>query len=155
FGLVGAEFLPASLLTLMAAELGVTEGMAGQAVTITAAVALLTSLFVATAVRGFDRRRVLLGFSVLLILSNQLVAAAPNRPLLLAGRMLLGVALGGFWTLSTANLMGLVTECYVARALSLMYSGVSAATIFAAPVGRYVGDLAGWRAVFVGTSGLG
>ena len=37
FGLVGAEFLPASLLTPMAAELGVTEGMAGQAVTITAA----------------------------------------------------------------------------------------------------------------------
>src|SRR5690606_27549282 len=155
FGLVGAEFLPASLLTPMAAELGVTEGMAGQAVTITAAVALLTSLFVATAVRGFDRRRVLLGFSVLLILSNLLVAAAPNLPLLLAGRILLGVALGGFWTLSAATMMRLVPERYVARALSIMFSGVSAATIFAAPVGSYVGDLAGWRAVFVGAAGLG
>ncbi len=43
FGLVGAEFLPASLLTPMASDLGVTEGMAGQAVTATAAVALVTS----------------------------------------------------------------------------------------------------------------
>lgn len=133
FGLVGAEFLPASLLTPMAAELGVTEGMAGQAVTITAAVALVTSLCITTVVRSFDRRRVLLAFSFLLILSNLLVAAAPNLPLLLAGRILLGVALGGFWTLSAATMMRLVPERYVARALSIMFSGVSAATIFAAP----------------------
>lgn len=105
FGLVGAEFLPASLLTPMAAELGVTEGMAGQAVTITAAVALLTSLCITTVVRSFDRRRILLAFSFLLILSNLLVAAAPNLPLLLAGRILLGVALGGFWTLSAATMI--------------------------------------------------
>lgn len=155
FGLVGAEFLPASLLTPMAAELGVTEGMAGQAVTITAAVALVTSLCITTVVRSFDRRRVLLAFSFLLILSNLLVAAAPNLPLLLAGRILLGVALGGFWTLSAATMMRLVPERYVARALSIMFSGVSAATIFAAPVGSYVGDLAGWRSVFIGAAGLG
>ncbi|MGQ2906274.1 MAG: MFS transporter [Neoaquamicrobium sediminum] len=155
FGLVGAEFLPASLLTPMATELGVTEGMAGQAVTITAAVALLTSLCITTVVRSFDRRRVLLAFSFLLILSNLLVAAAPNLPLLLAGRILLGVALGGFWTLSAATMMRLVPERYVARALSIMFSGVSAATIFAAPVGSYVGDLAGWRSVFIGAAGLG
>ena len=36
FALVGAEFLPASLLTPMAADLGISEGMAGQAVTATA-----------------------------------------------------------------------------------------------------------------------
>ena len=39
FGLITAEFLPASLLTPMAASLGVSEGMAGQAVTATALVA--------------------------------------------------------------------------------------------------------------------
>lgn len=155
FGLVGAEFLPASLLTPMAAELGVTEGMAGQAVTATAAVALVTSLLIATITRRIDRRYVLLGFSVLLILSNLLVAAAPNLPLLLAGRILLGVALGGFWTLSAATVMRLVPERNVPRALSIMLSGVSAATIFAAPVGSYLGDLAGWRTVFLAAAGLG
>ncbi len=44
FGLVTAEFLPASLLTPMAADLGISEGAAGQAVTATAAVAMVTSL---------------------------------------------------------------------------------------------------------------
>ncbi|MDX3924347.1 MAG: MFS transporter [Shinella sp.] len=155
FGLVGAEFLPASLLTPMAADLGVTEGMAGQAVTATAAIALVTSLVITVVTRGLDRRFVLLGFSILLILSNLLVAIAPNLPLLLAGRILLGIALGGFWTLSAATMMRLVPEAYVPRALSIMFSGVSAATVFAAPLGSYLGDVAGWRNVFLAAAGLG
>ncbi|MDX5431977.1 MAG: MFS transporter, partial [Halomonas sp.] len=103
FGLVTAEFLPASLLTPMAADLGVTEGMAGQAVTVTAAVALLTSLLISTATRRIDRRHVLLGFSMLLVASNLMVAFAPNLTVLLIGRVLLGMALGGFWTMSIAT----------------------------------------------------
>ena len=148
FGLVTAEFLPASLLTPMAADLGITEGMAGQAVTVTAAVALLTSLLISTATRRFDRRHVLLGFSMLLVASNLVVAFAPNLTILLFGRVLLGLALGGFWTMSIATMMRLVPEDLVPRGLSIMFSGVSAATIAAAPLGSYFGDLLGWRDVF-------
>ncbi|MCC5883886.1 MAG: MFS transporter [Halomonas sp.] len=148
FGLVTAEFLPASLLTPMAADLGITEGMAGQAVTVTAAVALLTSLLISTATRRFDRRHVLLGFSMLLVASNLIVAFAPNLTILLFGRVLLGVALGGFWTMSIATMMRLVPDDLVPRGLSIMFSGVSAATIAAAPLGSYFGDLLGWRDVF-------
>lgn len=148
FGLVTAEFLPASLLTPMAADLGITEGMAGQAVTVTAAVALLTSLLISTATRRIDRRYVLLGFSMLLVASNLVVAFAPNLTILLLGRVLLGLALGGFWTMSIATMMRLVPEDLVPRGLSIMFSGVSAATIAAAPLGSYFGDLLGWRDVF-------
>ncbi|MEW9616733.1 MFS transporter [Shinella sp. S4-D37] len=155
FGLVGAEFLPASLLTPMAADLRISEGMAGQAVTATAAVALATSLLVTVVTRRIDRRLVLLGLSVLLIFSNLLVAMASNLAMLLAGRVLLGMALGGFWTLSAATMMRLVPEAYVAKALSVMFLGVSAATVFAAPVGSYVGDIVGWRNVFLGAAVLG
>lgn len=148
FGLVTAEFLPASLLTPMAADLGVTEGMAGQAVTVTAGVALLTSLLISTATRRIDRRHVLLGFSTLLVASNLMVAFAPNLATLLLGRVLLGMALGGFWTMSIATMMRLVPEDSVPLGLSIMFSGVSAATIAAAPLGSYFGDLFGWRDVF-------
>ena len=155
FGLVTAEFLPASLLTPIARDLGVSEGTAGQAVTTTAAVALVTSLLVATVTRRIDRRIVLLTFSILLVVSNLLVAAASSLTLLLLARVLLGVALGGFWTMAVATTMRLVPESRVPRALSILFSGVSAATIFAAPFGSYVGGTAGWRAVFVMAAGLG
>ena len=155
FGLVTAEFLPASLLTPMAADLRVTEGAAGQAVTATAAMALVSSLLIAPATRRLDRRRVLLGFSFLLILSNLLVAIAPSLPVLLGARLLLGVALGGFWAMSTAVVIRLVPAPLMARALSILFSGVSAATVFAAPVGSYLGGVLGWRDVMLIAAALG
>jgi predicted MFS family arabinose efflux permease len=155
FGLVTAEFLPASLLTPMAASFGVSEGLAGQAVTVTAVVALLSGLLSASATRGIDRRLVLIGFSALLIAANLVVALSPNLPVLLLGRVLLGVALGGFWSMAAATAMRLVPAALVPRALSLIFSGVSLATIVAAPLGSYLGGLYGWRSVFFLATAIG
>ncbi len=155
FSLVTAEFLPASLLTPIAAELNVTEGAAGQAVTATAVVGMIASLLIAPVARGVDRRHLMMFFSLLLIFSNLLVAFAPGLTLLLIGRVLLGAAIGGFWAMATAVTMRLVPPVLVPRALSMIFSGVSAATVVAAPLGSYLGALAGWRAVFVLAAGLG
>ena len=149
FSLVTAEFLPASLLTPMAASLRISEAMAGQAVTATAVVALVAALIAAVVTRGLDRRLVLMGFSLLLIASNLLVAAAPNLILLLLARVLLGIALGGFWSMATAVAIRLVPTPMVPRALSILFSGVSVATIVAVPLGSYLSGLYGWRSVFL------
>ena len=154
FALVTAEFLPASLLTPIAADFKISEGAAGQTVTATAAFALLSSLLVTAVIRNLDRRIVMLGFTILLLISNLIAAFALNLPMLLIGRVLLGVALGGFWTMSAALTMRLVPEASVPRALSIIFSGVSAAPIFAAPLGIYFGHLFGWRAVFLMAAGL-
>tara|TARA_R110001583_G_scaffold193979_1_gene363820 strand:+ start:46 stop:1185 length:1140 start_codon:yes stop_codon:yes gene_type:complete len=155
FGLVTAEFLPVSLLTPIARDLQVSEGLAGQAISTTAIFALITSLLIATVTRRFDRRHVLLSFSVLLILSSIIVSMAENFAFLLVGRILLGVALGGFWAMSAATVMRLVPATDIPRALAIMFSGVSAATVFAAPVGSYLGDIMSWRSVFLLTAGIG
>ena len=144
-----AEFLPASLLTPMASSLGVSEGMAGQAVTATALVALVTGLLIATATRNIDRRWVLMFFSVLQIVSSLMVAFAGSLAFLLLGRLLLGIAIGGFWAMSTATAMRLVPAAHVPKALAIIFSAVSVATVVAAPLGSYLGELIGWRNVFI------
>src|SRR5690606_25499871 len=78
FSLVAAEFLPVSLLTPMATDLGISESLAGQAVSITAAFALGASLLVPWATHRFNRRKVLLAFSVLQTAANLMVAYAPG-----------------------------------------------------------------------------
>lgn len=155
FGLITAEFLPVSLLTPIAASLQVSEGQAGQTVTVTALVALLTSLVVGSVTRRLDRRVVMLAFTLLLVVSALLVALASNLTLILLARVLLGMAIGGFWTLSTAITMRLVPSDQVPRALSIVFSGISLATIIAAPLGSYLGGLIGWRNIFMLTAGLG
>lgn len=149
FGLITAEFLPASLLTPMASSLGVTEGVAGQTVTATALVALVTGLLITSATKSIDRRWVLMFFTLLQIVSSQLVAFAPSLHVLLMGRLLLGVAIGGFWAMSTATAMRLVPAKDVPKALSIIFAGVSIATVVAAPLGSYLGSLIGWRNVFI------
>ena len=146
--LIASEFMPVSLLTPMAEGLGATQGQTGQAISISGLFAVVASLLITTAAGKLNRKWVLVAMTALMLLSLVLVAAAPNFAVLMIGRALLGVCIGGFWALATAVIMRLVPQGEVPRALALMYGGQAIAAAFAAPVGSYLGDLFGWREVF-------
>ena len=155
FSLVTAEFLPASLLTAMAADLGVSEGTAGQTVTATALVAAIAAPSIPVLTRRMDRRIVMLALSLLLLLSNVSAVIAPDLAMLLVARVLLGVALGGFWSMAPPLTLRLVPESLFPRAMSVMLTGVSLATVCAAPIGAWMGEAWGWRSAFVAASVAG
>lgn len=148
FALVTAEFLPASLLTAMATDLGVTDGAAGQAVTATALVAAVAAPIIPLATHRLDRKVVMLALTSLLLVSNVLAVAASSFPVLLLARVLLGAALGGFWAMAAALALRLVPGPLFARAMSLVLTGVSLASVCAAPIGAWMGELWGWRSAF-------
>lgn len=147
-GFIIAEMLPVSLLTPIASDLKVTDGMAGQAVTATSLVALFASLLMATATRRFDRRVILLSFAALLVCSNLLVAFATDYTFFLVGRVLLGIGLGGFWSMSAAVSIRLVPPPMVPKALSIIFGGVSVGMVASVPVASYLGGILGWRGIF-------
>jgi len=146
--LITSEFMPVSLLTPMAHGLGASEGQTGQAISISGLFAIGASMLVTTTAGRLNRKWVLVAITALMLLSLILVAAAPSFAVLMIGRALLGVCVGGFWALATAVLMRLVPKDEVPRALALMYGGQAIAAAFAAPVGSYLGALLGWRDVF-------
>ncbi|HYG26039.1 MAG TPA: MFS transporter [Caulobacteraceae bacterium] len=146
--LIASEFMPVSLLTPMAAGLGAAVGQTGQAISISGLFAVAASIVITTAAGRLNRKGVLVGLTAAMLLSLVLVAAAPNFTVLMIGRALLGVCIGGFWALATAVIMRLVPAADVPRALSLMYGGQAIAAAFAAPIGSYLGGLFGWREVF-------
>lgn len=146
--LIASEFMPVSLLTPMAEGLRATEGQTGQAISISGLFAVAASLFITTAAGKLNRKWVLVAMTALMLASLVLVAAAPNFAVLMIGRALLGICIGGFWALATAVIMRLVPERDVPKALALMYGGQAIAAAFAAPIGSYLGGMFGWRAVF-------
>ena len=146
--LIASEFMPVSLLTPIARDLDATEGMAGQAISISGLFAVITSLLVATVASRFDRRHVLAVLTAAMVASLALVAAAPNFTVFMAARALLGITIGGFWALSTATVMRLVPDESIPKAMGVLYLGNAVATAVAAPIGSYVGGLIGWRGVF-------
>ena len=146
--LIASEFMPVSLLTPIAEGLNASEGQTGQAISISGLFAVVASMFVTTAVGGLNRKWVLIALTAFMLLSLVLVAATPNFTVLMLGRALLGICIGGFWALATAVIMRLVPAAEVPRALAVMYGGQAIAAAFAAPVGSYLGGLFGWREVF-------
>ena len=148
FALVASEFLPVSLLTPIASDLSVTEGQAGQGIAVSGAFALVTSLFIASIVGKLDRKILLLLLTVLMILSGTVVALAPNYLIFMLGRALIGVSIGGFWSLSAATAMRLVEPQQVPRALAVVNGGNALAMVVAAPLGSFLGSIIGWRGAF-------
>lgn len=146
--LIASEFMPVSLLTPIARDLGVTEGQAGQAISISGLFAVVTSLLISTVIGSLDRRVVVIGMALLLAVSGTLVALAPNFLVLMTGRALLGVAIGGFWSLNTSILMRLLPAALVPAGLAISNGGVAFASTVSAPLGSTMGELIGWRWTF-------
>nr|WP_246400844.1 MFS transporter [Jiangella mangrovi] len=151
--LVASEFLPASVLPALAADIGVSEGVAGLAVAATAIAGAITAPSIAVLLPRTDRRTMLVGLLAAGSVANLVVAAAPNFAVLLAGRLLLGVAIAGAWSFAFGA--GVHAMGGRERAVSSGVAfGVSLATVVGVPVAAIVGDQIGWRAAFGGAAAL-
>ncbi|GAA0311264.1 MFS transporter [Kineococcus aurantiacus] len=149
FAIVLSELLPVGLLPAIASELDVRVGTAGLMVVVTGLFAALAAPVVTVAASGLDRRVVLVGLSALLIASNALAALAPTFGVLLLGRVLLGISLGGFWATGAGIAGRLVPPTDTIRATALITGGISVATVVSLPLGAAVSALTSWRVAFV------
>lgn len=154
FALVTTEFLPVGLLPAIAADLGITKGVAGLMVTIPGLIAAFAAIFVTVGSGRIDRRVVIWSLMGLLVVSNLLVALAPSFALVLLGRALLGIGVGGFWAIGGALGPRLVPAASAGKATSIIFAGISLGTVAGVPAGALIGELVGWRAAFGTASAL-
>jgi predicted MFS family arabinose efflux permease len=149
FTVVTAEMMPVGLLTPIASALAVSEGAAGQTLTITGLVAAVSAPLVVPVLGRADRRRVLVALMGLLALANLLAAWSPVFAVLVGARVLVGVAMGGVWAIAAGIAVRLVPAAAVGRATATIFSGIAVASVLGVPAGTFLGELAGWRAAFV------
>lgn len=149
FTLIASEFMPVSLLTPIADTLQITNGMAGQGIAISGAFAVVTSLFISSLTTNVNRKVLLLFLTVLMGISGAIIGLAANYTMYMIGRALIGVVIGGFWSMSAAIAMRLVPQNKVPKALAVFNSGNALAVVIAAPLGAYLGELIGWRGAFL------
>lgn len=149
FALIASEFMPVSLLTPLAADLHVSEGLAGYGIAISGAFAVLTSLSISTIAGSMNRKTLLLLLTGLMCVSGLIVGLSSNYVVYMTGRALIGVVIGGFWSMSAATAMRLVPPQSVPKALAIFNGGNALATVVAAPLGSYLGGIIGWRGAFL------
>lgn len=154
FSVVTTEMLPVGLLTSLAADLRVSDGTAGLALTVPGIVAALSAPLLTVSVGRLDRRLVLCGLMGLLAAANLLSALAPAFPVLLFARVLVGISIGGVWSIAASLAARLVPERSVGAATSVIFSGIAVASVLGVPAGTLMGDLADWRTAFAAVGGL-
>lgn len=149
--LIAAEFVPVSLLTTIAEEIGISYGLAGQTVTAVGIMAMLSSLILAPLFKKLDRKYLLLALILNLALSSFIIAFAQGALSLFVGRALLGISVGGFWSQLNSVMQNLFKDDpkKLPKAFSFVLSGVSVATIIALPGAKFLGDFLGFRGVFL------
>ncbi|MFG6402652.1 MULTISPECIES: MFS transporter [unclassified Microbacterium] len=155
FGTVLSEFLPIGLLPSISRDLGVSIGVAGLMVVVTGLAAAVAAPVITVASSRLDRKVVLIGLSAVLVVADVVGATAGAFPVLLLSRVLLGVALGGFWAVGLGVAPRLVAPAESIRAASLITAGISVATVVSLPLGAFIATTASWRLAFAIGAGLG
>ncbi|WP_198602873.1 MFS transporter [Streptomyces noursei] len=154
FTIVTTEILPIGLLTRIGADFGVSDGTAGLMMTLPGFLAACAAPTVTVATARFDRRLMLCGLVALLALANFTAAAAPVYWLVLLSRVLVGVVIGGFWSIGVGLAERLVPAASAGRATAVIFSAVPLGSVIGVPAGTFLGDLAGWRTACAAVGGL-
>lgn len=154
FTAVTSEMLPVGLLTPISRGLEVSEGAAGLTLTVTGVVAAVSAPLLIPALGRFDRRSVLCALTAVMAAGNLLAAWSPAFSVMLLARVLVGIGMGGVWAIAASLAGRLVPPRSIGSATSVIFSGIAVASVLGVPAGAYLGELAGWRAAFVGASGL-
>ncbi|MFE6820536.1 MFS transporter [Streptomyces sp. NPDC057677] len=149
FSIVTTEILPIGLLTTIGAGFAVSDGTAGLMITMPGLLAALSAPVVTVATARVDRRLMLGVFMFLLAVANFLAAAAPDYWLLLVSRVIVGIVIGGFWSIGAGLAGRLVPAESVGRATAVIFSAVPLGSVLGVPAGTFIGDVAGWRTAFV------
>jgi len=145
---ISGEMLPTGLLPEMSGELGVSESSIGLLVSVFAFTVVLTSTTLTHLTRRLPRHLLIVGLIVVLAISAALTAIAPTYELVVASRILGGLAHGTFWAIGGAYAAHLVPREQVGRALAVAMSGGTLAFVLGVPLGTALGQALGWRPAF-------
>nr|WP_051182397.1 MFS transporter [Nocardia vinacea] len=149
FSIVTTEILPIGLLTSIGADFTISDGLAGLMMTLPGLLAAIAAPLVTVAAARIDRRLLLCGCTLLLVFANAVAALAPEFWVVLAARVLIGITIGGYWSIAAGLAGRLVPPESVHRATAVIFSSVPLGSVLGVPAGTFVGDVAGWRAAFV------
>ncbi|MGX8908039.1 Cmx/CmrA family chloramphenicol efflux MFS transporter [Streptomyces netropsis] len=143
-----SEFMLSGLLPTLAEDLGVSIPDAGLLISAFAVGMLVGAPLLAVATLRMPRRTALVAFQAVFIAGHVVGALSPSYELLFATRVVTAVAYAGFWAVAAVTAVSMVPAESRAKAMSVVASGLSLATVLGVPAGTVLGQHAGWRAAF-------
>ncbi|MFZ6047782.1 MFS transporter [Pseudomonas sp. CR3202] len=154
FTIVTTELAPIGLLSPIALEFGRSDAVVGLTVTLYAWIGACSALLAALALNGLPRKPLLIGLMLGLTLSNAIALLALNFGMFLLARVLGALVHGLFWAVIAATAAQIAPARHVGLATSIVFGGVSVASVLGVPLANFIAQVGNWRMSFGGICGL-
>jgi multidrug resistance protein len=155
FAIGTTEFISVGLLPLIAKDLHISVTTAGLTVSLYALGIMFGAPILTSITSSMSRKTLLLGIMIVFIIGNSIAASATSIEVLLVARIISSFSHGIFMSIGSTIAADLVPENRRASAISIMFTGLTVATVTGVPFGTFIGQQFGWRVAFVIIIALG
>lgn len=149
FAIGTTEFISVGLLPLIANDLHISVTLAGLTVTLYALGVTFGAPILTSITSGVPRKILLISIMLVFIIGNSLAAVSTGIGMLLTARIISALSHGVFMSIGSTIAADLVAEDRRASAISIMFSGLTVATVTGVPLGTFIGQQLGWRSAFI------
>ncbi|EMB4652937.1 TPA: MFS transporter [Klebsiella aerogenes] len=148
FSIVTSELAPVGMLSALANDLHQSQAGAGLAVTAYGWVAALAALLAGAIPARISRKALLIVLMLILAFSCLAATQSHTMQTFMTARMTGALAHGAFWALIGTVAVQLVPVDKLGLATSVIFAGVSAASVLGVPLSSFIADMVGWRQAF-------
>jgi len=149
FAIGTTEFISVGLLPLIPQDLKISVTTAGLTVSLYALGVMFGAPILTSLTSAMSRKSLLLWIMIIFILGNTIAASASSIGILLAARVISAFSHGVFMSIGSTIAADIVPENRRASAISIMFSGLTVATVTGVPFGTFIGQQFGWRFAFI------
>ncbi|WP_163102498.1 MFS transporter [Peribacillus alkalitolerans] len=143
------ELIIGGVLDLVAKDLHVTIGKAGLLISIFSLVFAIAAPVLLTLTAKMERKRLTLLSLLVFFLGNGLAVFSTTYTMLLISRIVSAVSGSLLVVLCVTIASNIVAEKYRARAIGVVFMGISASLVLGIPIGLMLGNTFGWKAPFI------
>ncbi|MCY7980112.1 MFS transporter [Bacillus inaquosorum] len=149
FAIGTTEFISVGLLPLISDDLDIPVTTAGLTVSLYALGVTFGAPILTSLTSSMSRKTLLLWIMFIFIAGNTMAATASSIGILLAARVISAFSHGVFMSIGSTIAADIVPEDKRASAISIMFTGLTVATVTGVPFGTFIGQQLGWRFAFM------
>nr|WP_318540048.1 MFS transporter [Terribacillus saccharophilus] len=143
------ELIVGGILPTIASDLQVSIGQAGQLITVFALVYAVSGPILYTMTANIERKKLLLLTLGIFVLGNVITYMSPSFLFVMIARVITAMSTALIIVLSLTIAAKIVKQQHRAKAIGLIYMGISSSLVLGVPIGIIVSDAFGWRMLFL------
>lgn len=144
-----AELIVGGILDIVAGGLEISLSKAGELITIYSLVFAIASPVLLTLTAKVERKKLLLVTLVLFFFGNLVAFFAPNYWVIFLSRIISAASGSLLVVLCVTIASSIVKEEFRARAIGIIFMGISGSLVLGVPIGLVIGNQFGWRSPFL------